>query len=223
MFLRVPTSSSLLTTKTSTPFLRLEIPSHSVSNKIRPFGEIFVAFYSYGLLPPLKKKKKIWVNTLSTKQEEWQLLVFSVCLSWHGISTSAVSWSKGDQNLWTQPAVPGWCLFPVSGGWGKEWHQEFSLCSSEWEGMRNPGSLSLGVRYGIPRLGVQERESPIFLVTPLEAEFQSTILAVLGAGMRERVMDQVPQSLAIVTKFQQIFFNKYFLICCMPLAPVPKI
>lgn len=58
MFLRVPTSSSLLTTKTSTPFLRLEIPSHSVSNKIRPFGEIFVAFYSYGLLPPLKKKKK---------------------------------------------------------------------------------------------------------------------------------------------------------------------
>lgn len=72
--------------------------------------------------------------------------VFSACHAW--AETPPWEWRLGEEGH-------SWPLSHI--------YQEFSVCNSEWEGIKNASNLCLRVKYCISWLRVQERRSPIFL------------------------------------------------------------
>lgn len=119
----------------------------------------------------------------------------SACFSWHAASKL--------QQEWLAPLYSQWCRtqcnHPLSGGWAEEWSPYFlavlawniTLAWGHDEKCWKPVSHRTLLEAG-------ERGSPIFLDLPVWSSFCLTMLA---EKKEEVVLVQVPQILAVHTKF----------------------
>lgn len=162
-------------------------------------------------------------NPALLARQKCQGLVFSVCLSWHGIPVLQAIWARqsGSQYFWS--AVLKIELLSYEWVWmGEEniWSLGYiasNLSSASWSRKgTNVGGLTFLIA---PNQELMGERALFSWPHPIRMELLSCLPGQLVG--RERVISKVPYTLAILTG-RIYFLNKYFLICYLLLVLFPE-